>query len=310
MSQAKIIIFLVILFTSINVSNANIIEIKVELQNEIITNVDIENEKKYLFFLNPKLKELEKSKTNRIAKESLITEIIKKKELEKFFDLSKEINQVKVIENNLLRRKNIKDRAEFFKILSHKNIDYEAIKKKLLIETYWNSLIYEKYSKNLIIDENKLRKNILDQFNKKKQKFTYNLSEISITQSNSESFDQKLKKIDDSIKEIGFENTANLFSASTTSSNGGLIGWINELQISNDIINIIKNLKINQVSEPIKIQNGYILIKVNNKKELKQEINLEEELKKLVNKERNRQLNTFSIIFYKRLKKNIEINEY
>ena len=52
------------------------------------------------------------------------------------------------------------------------------------------------------------------------------------------------------------------------------------------------------------------MIKVNDKKVLKQKINLDEELKKLVNTERNRQLNSFSIIFYKRLKKNIEINEY
>ena len=39
-------------------------------------------------------------------------------------------------------------------------------------------------------------------------------------------------------------------------------------------------------------------------------INIDDQLEKLVNKERNRQLNSFSNIFYKRLKKNIEINEY
>ena len=89
-----------------------------------------------------------------------------------------------------------------------------------------------------------------------------------------------------------------------------MIGWINDLQISSQIKENIKNLKINQVSKPIKFQNGYILLRVNDKKEFKQEIDLDEELKKLINKERNRQLNSFSTVFFKRLKKNIEINEF
>ena len=65
-------------------SFANTIKIKVKISDKIITNIDIENEKKYLIFLNPKLEELEKSKVDNIAKDSLITEIIKKNELEKF----------------------------------------------------------------------------------------------------------------------------------------------------------------------------------------------------------------------------------
>ena len=89
-----------------------------------------------------------------------------------------------------------------------------------------------------------------------------------------------------------------------------MIGWINELQISNKIIKEISKLNINEISKPIKLQKGYILIKVNDKKEVKQKINLNEQLKKLVNNETNRQLNNFSNIFYKRLKKNIKINEY
>ena len=117
-------------------------------------------------------------------------------------------------------------------------------------------------------------------------------------------------KINQNIEKIGFENTANIFSNSNSSKNGGLIGWINELQLSNKVRNEINKLEIGQVSKPIKIQNGYLLIKINDKKEFKENINIEDQLTKLVNKEKNRQLNTFSNIYYKRLKKNIEINEY
>ena len=89
-----------------------------------------------------------------------------------------------------------------------------------------------------------------------------------------------------------------------------MIGWVNELQLSSKIINEIDKLNINEISKPIKLQKGYILIKINDKREVKQKINLDEQLKKFINNETNRQLNSFSTIFYKRLRKNIEINEY
>ncbi len=310
MTKKYIIIFFIILFTFNFNANTSLIEIKAQIENEIITNIDIENEKKYLFFLNPKLKELEKSRANDLAKNSLITELIKIRELEKYYDFSRENELFKIVEENLMRRKNITNKDKFIQTLMDLEIDYQIVKKKLQVEIYWNQLIYDKYVKSVIINEDELKKNILDQFNSKKDKYEYNLSEIIFALSANETLEEKLLKIKNSIKEIGFENTANIFSISNTSSNGGLIGWVNELQISDKINQNIKDLNINQLSRPIKIPSGFIMIKVNDKKVLKQKINLDEELKKLVNTERNRQLNSFSIIFYKRLKKNIEINEY
>ena len=172
-----------------------------------------------------------------------------------------------------------------------------------------NQLIYDRYSKNLKINKIQLRKKILNNL-KNKKKFEYNLSEILYSIKNNESHNSILMKINQNIEKIGFENTANIFSNSNSSKNGGLIGWINELQLSNKVRNEINKLEIGQVSKPIKIQNGYLLIKINDKKEFKENINIEDQLTKLINKEKNRQLNTFSNIFYKRLKKNIEINEY
>ena len=310
MNRIKILIFVIILSCFTNSVYGELLEIKVKLQDQIITNVDIENEKNYLFFLNPRLRDLEQLRINNIAKESLITEIIKRNELKKFFKFNMNGNLLKIVEKNLYKRKNIKNKDEFLKILENKNLDYEIIKQKLYIEALWNQLIYQKYSTNIILDESELRKNILDQVSKEKTKFSYNLSEIFFTESIEETLDQKILKISDSIKKIGFENTANIYSISNTSNKGGLIGWVNELQISNVIGNEIKSLKIDEISKTIKLQNGYIIIKLNDKKEFNQKINVDEQLKKLINNETTRQLNNFSTILYKRLKKNIDIDEY
>ncbi len=310
MNKIKIL-FILIFFLIFNaISYGIIVEIKVKIQDQIITNLDIENEKNYLFFLNPKLRELETSRINNIAKESLITEKIKKIELYKFFDFDSNNDLLNVVEKNLFKKKNIKDKDEFIEILEQRDLNYEIVRQKLYTEALWNQLIYKKYSSNVVLNEKELRKNIIEKVNMERKKFSYNLSEIFFTESIEESLDKKIFKINESIKKIGFENTANIYSISNTSNKGGLIGWINELQISDLISNKIKKLEIKEISEPIKLQNGYIIIKLNDKKEFKQEINVNDQLKRLIKNETNRQLNNFSTILYKRLKKNIEIDEY
>ena len=310
MNKIKIFFILIFFFISCVKSYGNLIEIKVKILDQIITNIDIENEKNYLFFLNPKLRELESNRIDNIAKESLITEIIKKTELKKFFNIDVNKNLLNSVEKSFLKRQNIKSKDEFLTILENKNLDYEVMKDKLYVEALWNQFIFQKYSNNVVLNKVDMRKNILDKINKEKKKFTYNLSEIFFAVGIDENLNQKILKINKSIETVGFENTANIYSISNTSNKGGLIGWINELQISKKISEEIKKLNINEISKPIKLQNGFILIKLNDKKEFKQKINVNDQLKKLINNETNRQLNNFSRIYYKRLKKNIDIDEY
>ncbi len=310
MNHFKIIVISVFFIFFTVTSNSLSILIKAKIGNEIITNIDIDNEIKYLFFLNPKLKDLDISRTEEIAKNSLITEIIKKKELEKFYDFKKTKELINIVEKNLLKKKNIENKNELIEILEREALDYKKIKNKLHVEALWNQLIYKKYVDKIVIDKNNLRNKIQEQFDRKNNKFEYNLSEIVFDGISPENLDEYVKKIKKSINEIGFENSANIYSISNTSKNGGLIGWINELQISSKINNNISTLRIDQISNPIKIDNRYLLIKLNNKREFKEKVNLDDQLKKLINNEKNKQLNNFSIIYFKRLKKNIEINEY
>ena len=310
MKLNKLLIALIFLISNTSISLGIEIKIQVEIDDEIITNIDVENEKKYLTFLNPKLKELKKKDFDKIAKDSLIREIIKKKELKKIFDIDKKYKFVDKIEENLLKQKNINDKNEFINFLNYNNLNYKDIRQKLKIEALWNQLVYKKYSNNIEINEEEIRESITIQFKNSKKKYEYNLSEIVFQEKQNENILDTLKKIKDSIKKVGFENTATMFSLSNTSKNGGLIGWINEVQITEKIRNEISKLKINQISNPIKIPNGILLVKINEKKEFSQKIDIEKELKRFIEIEKNRQLNNFSIIFYKRLKQNTVINDY
>ena len=307
-SLKLILIIFSLIFSNID-SYAGSIKIITKVQDEIITNLDIENEKQYLLFLNPKLEKLNEKRINGIAKNSLITEIIKKNEVKKFYNLNNKDSLLNNIEKRLIKNKNLKNKSELIQTLENKNLKYNNVKMKFLIEALWNQLIYNKYSNNLRIDENSLRQNLINQYKVKEKKYEYNLSEILFTENINENINETLDKLNKSISEIGFENTANIFSISSTSKNGGFIGWVNELQISEKIEKKIKNLKKNEVTIPIKINTGYLLIKLNDKREFSQEINIENQVSELVKKETNRQLNTFSVMFFKRIRKNAEIND-
>ena len=310
MSKIKLIFFFLLFLVILKSAYAVTINIKIELENEIVTNIDIDNEKKYLFFLNPKLMELDKFRMEKVAKNSLITEIIKKNEVEKFFDLNEHNNLTDVLEDKLIKRNNLKNKDDLRKILEVKEIDYKRIKEKLKIETLWNQLIYKKYFRNVKIDEVKLRMRLKNEYDNKEKIFTYNLSEIVLSENINSNSKEIWDIVEKNIKDIGFENTANIYSVSNTAKNGGLIGWINEIQLSPLIKDKIKILEINGITKPIKIQNKYILIKLNDKREFKQKINLDEQIKALINEETNTQLNNFSSIYFKKIEKNTDINEY
>ena len=75
---------------------------------------------------------------------------------------------------------------------------------------------------------------------------------------------------------------------------------------------IRKNLntkKINEITDPITVPGGFLILKINEIKIQKIERNIEAELKRLINSSRNSQLNQFSKLYFNKIKKNVEINE-
>ena len=139
---------------------------------------------------------------------------------------------------------------------------------------------------------------------KKEKAFEFNLSEILLD------LNADYKELNNYINDSGFENAAIKYSISDTSTNGGKIGWVKSSNLSEFIKNQIYNLKEGDISKPIEISNGRLILKLNSKREIKSQFNIDEEIKRQINFERNRQLNSFSINYYKKLKQNNIINEY
>ena len=303
-------IVVLILFKNNLVFSNNEIEILFKVDNEIITNIDVEKEKRYLIALNNKLNEIPASQLNIIAKESLIKEIIKKKELNKFFDLSKTNEYSEKVAKNFYKRLNFKNEKEFESYLKNFNIKKKFILEKIKQESLWNQMIYDRFRYQVNIDKKKLRKILQKKISNNEYKNEdFNISEILFQLNSNEDLDTKLNVIKKSISELGFENTANIYSVSPSSKFGGKIGWIQKNQLSEVLLKEIMQVKKNELTQPIQANNGYLIIKLNDKRIVNKEVNFEDELSKLVNFEKEKQYNQISNIFYNKIKQNTYISE-
>ena len=304
MITKKIIFFFIIFFFQIYLGNSFEVKIVSKVNNEILTNIDIQNEGKYLLIVNANLKNLNKSELYQLSKNSLIRQILKKEEVVKHFNLKKnsELSE-KLLKENYTAQ-GFENKEKYSNFLMKEGFNIEILKEKLLIERLWNSLIYEKFKNKIKIDENEIKKKVEIFINNQEKIYEYNLSEILYN------FNTEYKELIDFINNYGFEAAASKYSISDTSTNGGKIGWIRNNNLNEKLKKNISNLNEGQISNPIKIQNGNLLIKLNKKKELKSKIDLDLEIKKQISFEQNRQLNSFSLNFYKKIKQNSTINEY
>ena len=300
-------LFFIIFYFQITNSIENKIEYKIN--NEIISSIDLENERKLLLSLNPRLVELNQKKLLEISIESAIKEKIKKIEIKKY-KKEIEINNdylSKLIENNY-KKINFKSKTEFENFLNERGLKLEIFEKKLIIEALWNEIIFLKYRNKVNIDENKLREEIV-KFSKKNYDYSYNLSEIVFNVDSSSKLTEKNDQIQNEIINTGFENAASVNSISSTASVGGKLGWINAAQLSEKMRIQILKLQVGENTQPLVIPGGFLILKLNDLKKNLKKINIDEELKKLIRLKTNEQLNQFSNIYFNKIKKDIKIEK-
>ena len=300
-------IFVIFLSTEIKFSVlASENKILLKVNNELITSIDILNEINYLKSINKDIDNLENKKIIEIARNSLIKYKIKKIALMpivKKMEISDDDFKRVLISN--YSNTGFTKIDEINQHLKKYNIKPKLIRNKMTINAIWSQFIYDKYSKNIKIDINKLKQDI----QRNESQTEYLLSEIIFDLNEKETVNEKFNIIKNAINENGFANTALIYSISETSTSGGNIGWVSENSINKKILKKIMEIDINNFTEPLVIPGGYLILKVNEKRITKKDIKLEDELKKIIEIKTNEQLNQFSNIFLNKIKKDVVINE-
>ena len=277
-----------------------------KVNNEIITSVDVLNEIKYLNLLNKNLKNFDNNKIYEVATNSIIKNKVKENELRKFFkkfDVDKKyLNEITI---KYFDKFDIYSIEELQNLLQKNNLSLEEIQKKITIQILWNNLIFQKFSKNVKIDKKLIKKEI----SKKEIQEEFLISEIVFNIKENETLEKKLIIIKNEIIKNNFSNAAILYSISDTAINGGKVGWVSLNSLSKKIREQLNNLKVGEITNPIQIPGGFIILKIENKKENIVKINIEKEFEKIIKIKTNEQLNQFSNIYYNKVEKDIKIHE-
>ena len=310
--KKKIFLYLLIVFQlyieqSISLENKIILKI----DDKIITSFDVKQEEKYLKVLNPKLNKVEKNRLKVLAKDSIVKEKIKEIELIKYYKIDSVLDDVnlKKIIKNLYQTVGFKEEGEFKGYLNNQNLKFSLVKRKLAIEMLWNNLIFKKFNNRVVIDEKEIKSNLAKEIKNLSFSRDLYLSEILIGNSKDLKLDIVYSEILKSIKDIGFAATANIFSISSTAKIGGKVGWVKETSLSKQIIKDIINLEKGQISKPIKINENFLVLAIDDTRINKKKIDKNKILLDRISYEKNRQLERFSLAYFGKIKQNIQINE-
>ena len=278
-----------------------------QVNNEIITNIDLNFEKRYLVSLNPNLKKLDQQQITEYAKNSLINERIKRIEIERRFEIIQNKELLAKVISDIYSSIGISNLNEFKEYLSQNQVDIQRVKEKISIEVAWNDLIVKTFANEIEIDQTLLNKE-LEKFDEQTVDNLL-LSEIIFTINDKKELKFKYEEIKKSIDQIGFEETARIYSLSDSKKKGGNLGWIYKNQLSKEIIDGLNGIDIGNFTEPIITSGGILILKLNDIKTENLEIDKEAQLKKMIEFERERQFTRFSTLLYKRIYNNAEIDE-
>ena len=302
----KIFIFFILNIIPLKTAYSEIFIIA-KINQEIITNVDLDFEKRYLVSLNPNLEKLDQNRITDYAKNSLINEKVKKIEIEKKFEIIPNETLLSGVIKDIYSSIGISSLIEFENYLLQNNVDIARVKEKISIEIAWNDLIVKTFAKEIEIDKNAIGKE-LEKFDEKEVNNLL-LSEIIYTVNDKKEFEPKSNAIKESINEIGFEETARIYSLSDSKKSGGNLGWIYENQLSKEIKDELNNIKIGDITKPIITRGGILILKLIDIKTEKIEIDKSAQLNKIIEFEKERQLTRLSTLYYKRIYNNAEIHE-
>ena len=282
-------------------------KILLKVNNQIITTIDINKEIKYIGLINEEFKNFEKDKKYTIAKNSIIKEIIKEIELKKFYkkiDLNDEfINKFAI---NYFSKFNINSLKDLEILLKKNGLESKDLRRKISIQLMWNELILKKFSQNVKIDKRLIEKRISE----KKFQQEFLISEIIFNIKSKNELESKFKEIKKEIQINGFTNAALIYSVSNTSINGGNIGWVKENSMSKNIIEQLSKTKIGEITNPIPIPGGFMILLNENKRETLLELDVNKEIEMVIKTRTNEQLSQFSNIYFNKIKNNMSINEF
>ena len=258
-----LILFIFIVYNNLHATK---IEIIAKINNQIITNIDLEYRLNLALEISNIPNEIKfKKQIKQQMLNLLIDEKLKIQEAEKQGILISSAEVYSEI-SRLEQRLNL-PRDSLIKTFRSKNIPEIVIYDQIRGQLLWNKIISYRIANNISIS-NKQTEEALQNFIKSSGEVEYNISEIFISHSSNDlvnSSEDKIYSIYNKVNTSNFTILAQQFSDGVLNVNN----WYRESALNPEVIKTIRNLQVGAISKPIKTNSGLHIYLLNDKRKTK-----------------------------------------
>ncbi len=303
------ILLLFFLFKIPTISASTQTKIIANVGNQIVSSYELKNKVNTILFLsNQKINQININNVKNQALITLVNSKLKKIEIKNYrIPIEKNENVNKFLSRSSSRFNT--DENGLKKLFEENNIDFDLYLDEIMIDLAWQKLIFSLYNDKIVLDENEIN-NELNKIIKEKRKIKeYELAEIEISLEQGSNIDEKINEISDEIKKIGFENTAIKFSTSPSSLEGGKLGWVNSNAMSKEVYDLIKNIEVGGITDPIIKPNNLLFLKLINERSVEvKDIDIDKTKNRIIAGKKNELFTLYSNNRLSKLKNNTLIN--
>ena len=303
------ILLLFFLFKIPTISASTQTKIIANVGNQIVSSYELKNKVNTILFLsNQKINQININNVKNQALITLVNSKLKKIEIKNYrIPIEKNENVNKFLSRSSSRFNT--DENGLKKLFEENNIDFDLYLDEIMIDLAWQKLIFSLYNDKIVLDENEIN-NELNKIIKEKRKIKeYELAEIEISLEQGSNIDEKINEISDEIRKIGFENTAIKFSTSPSSLDGGKLGWVNSNAMSKEVYDLIKNIEVGGITDPIIKPNNLLFLKLINERSVEvKDIDIDKTKNRIIAGKKNELFTLYSNNRLSKLKNNTLIN--
>ena len=286
----------IVLANNTNETNLSILErlptsIFATVNNDPISIYDL-IQRSNLFSVSSKIPINEQFETNILPDliSGYIDEIIKRQEIKRL-GITVSNEQIQNIVSEIEKENGFK-KGEFKEYLKDNKTDISILEKQLETSIGWRQLVSNKFRSQVVIQDSEVEAILT------KLKSSIGKEEFLIEQIFLSFEDKKENEVLNNIRNLHKQVTSggDFISISKQFSDSfggkvGNIGWISELDLDPKIVNKVKKIEIKKLSQPLKGENGYFIIKVLDKKIIGDELIGEVSLYKFELIEKNEEIN-------------------
>lgn len=238
------------------------------VDDSAISNVDLQERIKIAMFAAnlPKGKGLEEKLLPQILR-NLVDERLYMKEAEKL-DVAVNKEDISRVVTDIEKRNNIQP-GKFNEYLKFNGISQNIMMEQIKSQLTWSKVVAYKIRPQISVTDKEIDEK-LEHISKQAGTEEVNISEILLPVDNVGD-DKKTKDAADKLARqlkdgSNFSKIAKQFSKASSAENGGDVGWLRMGQLPDEVATIIKSLHSNEVSNPIKIAEGYTILKLNERR--------------------------------------------